>query len=196
MAQVKKISVGAVYGKIKKADLFIADPANPGKVMPRPDAIHVMRVGGMAVKHEDTYNEVYDSHTTKFSGDFKAISAATGEEMRASVLYLPKIAETALSVQMEAAGDGKGVGFLIDVFVRPDQPGEKETATGYQFTFEHVLPPQGDDPVQRLFAAAKPFKAANGAEVGGAPMLEAPKSEADKPASRDSTAKNPATKKK
>lgn len=168
MAQVKKISVGKVYGKIKIADLM---QSVDGKLVGKGPVL-VMRVGGLATGIKEGVSDF--GPWKALVGDFAAFSGATGEEMRAPYCFLPDVALNPLTVAL-AQSNTAGVRFLIDVYAQYDESSQ----TQYTYTFEPVVKPVGSDPVAELLAQAAPLQI-GGKAVGG--LLEAPKEDAPQPA--------------
>ena len=164
MAQVKKISVAKVYGKIAIADLMTTVD---GKIVPNAAPLFVMRVGGLATGTKDG---VSDNGPWKcLVGDFVAYNAKDGAEMRAPYCFLPDVALTPLTVAL-AQAQTAGVRFLIDVSVQYDAA----SATNYVYTFTPVVKPSGEDPIAALLALAPPLTI-GGKAVGGTLAIEAPK---------------------
>ena len=139
MAQVKKLSVATVFGKIKLTDLIAK------RQMP------VMKVVGTAVgtkKGMTGYGEY-----VALTGNFAATNPDTGEVNRAAVLFLPDVAllpiQTALS-----APDARGVDFAIMVSVKyvGDDADHKAGGSVYEYTFDHLLDMGSDDPIARIEA--------------------------------------------
>lgn len=183
MAQVKKISVAKVYGKIDKKELLtVVD----GKIVPKEGNTFVMRVGGIAT---GTKNGVSDNGPwTALTGAFKAWSAKDGEEHEAAICFLPMIAMTPLTVALSQAS-AQGVRFLIDLFVFHVEPEAGREHIGYEYTFVPVVKPTGTDPLAELLAQAAPLKIGE-KEVGGTLALAAPA--ADTPATPDAGDAKPA----
>jgi hypothetical protein len=158
MAQTKKLSVGTVFGKIKVEHYStVVD----GKIVPNTSPRTVARFGGLCVTSKMVPVAQYpDKPATAFMGDFVGINPDTGEESRASTLYLPDIAGTWLLTQL-ARPETKGVEFLLDVQVLPSD-NTRPGAMPYMYTFTHVMPATESDPIARLLAAgqaAKPIAA-------------------------------------
>lgn len=164
MAQVKKISVAKVFGKITALDLVtVVD----GKPTPIDAPLFVMRVGGLATGTKDG---VSDNGPWKcLVGDFVAYGARDGVEHRAPYCFLPDVALTPIVVALAQAGT-QGARFMIDVAVIPDAT----SATGYVYTFTPVVKVAGEDPIAALLALAPPLTI-KGQQVGGTLALEAPK---------------------
>ena len=172
MAQVKKLSVAKVFGKIDIAALMTV--VN-GVATPSESPMHVMRIGGLATGTKEGVSDY--GNWKALQGDFVAYSAKDGAEQRAPYAFLPDVALVPIEVAL-AQANTSGVRFLIDVFVKYDA----ESSTKYVYTFEPVVKPQGEDPVAQLLAMAAPFtvKGKDGGEsrVGGMLALEAPKADA------------------
>lgn len=137
MAQVKKLSVATVYGKI---DLK--------KVINSTAPIPVMDVYGLAVgtkSGDSNYGE-----WTALVGQFEARNPETGEISGASQLFLPEVA--LIPIQVAMAGEGaKSVKFAIRLTVKASQ-NTKPGGSPYEYSFEPLLPPTEDDPVASLRA--------------------------------------------
>lgn len=136
MANIKKISVATVYGKIKLAELMKA----PEQTLP------IMRVLGSAVGTK-TGDSQYGPWTA-LQGMFEATNLDTGEKVRASQLFLPDVALTPILVQLMQPGV-QGVEFAIDVsakYVEDAKPG----GSPYEYTFDTVLQADESDPIKRL----------------------------------------------
>lgn len=137
MAQTKKLSVAAVYGKI-----------DIKKVVNSEKPIHVMRVYGQAVGTKS--GESNFGAWTSLVGQFKATNPETGEQSEASTLFLPDVALLPLQVALAQEG-ARGVMFAIDIFVKAST-NTKPGGSAYEYSFEHVLPPAENDPLAQLEA--------------------------------------------
>lgn len=141
MPQVKKISVKTVYGQIVPSKLIAA----PGQ------RLHVMTVVGIATSQKEVMSDLGES--TCLLGDFEGVNPETGEAMRASMLYLPNIALTALQVAMATSSNGS-VSFGLDLWAEyvAEKPGFRGGAI-YEYTFAPIVPPtEENDPILRLKA--------------------------------------------
>lgn len=164
MAQVKKLSIAKVFGKVTAALLMVAGA--DGKVVPNPTPVRLMRIGGVAT---GTKTGVGDYGPWEcLTGEFVAYSAKDGEEQRAPYAFLPDVALIPITVALKAT-PGASVQFLIDVFAKHST----ESATGYEYTFEPVVKPQGEDPIARLLAQAAPMLIGD-KMVGGTLAIGAP----------------------
>ena len=134
MAQVKKLSVATVYGKIKLSELM--DPKNK-------DGFPVMKVYGSAVSIKKGMSSFGEWEALQ--GRFKAVNPATGEISEAATLFLPTVALVPIHVALNAP-DARGVEFAIVVRVKFSE----ESQTKYEYSWEPLLPPSEDDPIQRL----------------------------------------------
>lgn len=142
MAQIKKLSVATVCGKLDvKAILNSAEP------------IKLMRVIGQAVdqkRGESSYGD-----WTALLGRFKATNLATGEISEAATLFLPEVALIPLQVAL-AAGP---VMFAIEISVK-SATNVKPGGSVYEYTWEPLLPPTDSDPIkqmeERLLALSAP----------------------------------------
>lgn len=142
MPQVKKISVKTVYGQIIPSKLIAA----PGQ------RLHVMTVVGIATSTKEVMSDMGES--TALMGDFEGVNPETGEALRASVLYLPNIALTALQVAMATSSNG-AVSFGMDIWAEyvAEKPGFRGGAI-YEYTFAPIVPPTEEtDPILKLKAS-------------------------------------------
>ena len=138
MAQVKKISVATIFGKIPLKELMAAD--EKGQTLP------VMRVLGSAVASK-TGTSAYGDWTCLL-GTFEAIHAGDGSVHRAAQFYPPEIALIPILTALSQPGC-RGVEFVIDIsakFVNDAKPG----GSVYEYVYDHVLPPDANDPITRL----------------------------------------------
>ena len=138
MAQVKKLSVAVVYGKIDLKELIAA-----------PDeTIRVMRVLGSAVGVKE--GESNFGHWRALMGQFRGINSVTGEVFEAPILYLPEVALTPILVSLSQPG-ARAVEFAIDVSVKYVNNG-KPGGVPYEYTWAPLLAADADDPIARLEA--------------------------------------------
>jgi len=137
--QIKKMSVATVYGKIKTADLLTAGP--DGKIVPK-GPVKLFRVFGRAVGTKTGISNF--GEWEQLTGQFRAISES-GEIFDSSALFLPDVALDAIKVALAGA---TAADFAIDLYAVADE----KSSVGYTYTFQHVLPPSGDDPIEKLSA--------------------------------------------
>lgn len=175
MAQIKKISVATVVGKILIETLVAHHSKNGADA-----ALPLMRVLGQAVGTK-TGTSAYGDWTA-LVGRFKATNLESGEVMEASQCFLPEIAMVPIQVALSNTGAGGSVTFAIDVSVRMI-PAEKRKPGGvpYEYTFDPVVEPNDDDPLVALersiqagpraltFAGAAPVAAPAPAPAASAP---------------------------
>jgi hypothetical protein len=140
MAQVKKLSVATVYGKIDLKEVLNAEKPVP-----------VMRAYGVAVGTK-TGTSAYGDWTALI-GQFKAVNLKTGEVSEAAQLFLPEVALTPLRVAL-SRNENRSVRFALDIKVQPAK-NSKPGGVPYEYTFEHLLPPAEDDPLLMLEAEMK-----------------------------------------
>lgn len=133
MPQVKKLSVATVYGKIDAKKVLTADAP-----------IDLMTVYGVAVGTKSGTSNYGD--WTALVGEFEAVNAETGEVSQANQLFLPEIALIPLRVALERA---QSVRFAIKLQARA-ATNSKPGGVPYEYTFDSVLPPAEDDPMQAL----------------------------------------------
>lgn len=133
MAQVKKLSVAKVFGKVDLEALIKAD----GQRM------HCGRYMGIA---SGVKTGVSDYGVWKaLTGSFEGVSP-DGEVSAAPYLFLPEVAQ--IPIELALAAGSQAVSFAVDVFVKY----AKDSQTKYEYTFESVIPPSQDDPMQKLKA--------------------------------------------
>jgi hypothetical protein len=176
MAQVKKISVATVYGKIALSTLMAA----PNKTL------DIMTVVGVAVGIDKGESSYGDWECLK--GDFEATDAKSGKVVRASTCFLPPVAMDAVKVAMSQAGANRGVEFAIKIIAKyvAEDEGHKAGGSAYEYSFEHLLKPSAEnDPILKLKAAI----AAQTAAALPAPKPEEPAPEAATPKGKKETAK-------
>jgi hypothetical protein len=148
MANIKKISTATVGNKPTLKQLV--EFAEKGIDFP------VMRVVGMAVKTkvgESSYGEY-----TALLGEFAAWplnldgSIQADGAVRAATCFLPDIALVPILTTL--AGGAMSVQFAVDVKARviPEEK-KKPGSSPYEYTFEHVLPPSSESPMERLLAS-------------------------------------------
>ncbi len=138
MAQVKKLSIATVFGKID-LEALIKAPEQAQKCM---------RVIGRAVGVKEGMSSFGDWKALQ--GQFQATNLATGEVFEAATLFLPDVAMTPLLVALSTEGS-RGVEFAIDVSVKYVKNG-KPGGVPYEYTWEPLLPPDASDPIARLSA--------------------------------------------
>lgn len=155
MAQVKKLSVATVYGKVDLKELIAA----------AGETLAVMRVIGSAVGVKE--GESNFGHWRALMGQFRAVNAMSGEVFEAPILYLPEVALTPILVSLSQPG-ARAVEFAIDIsvkYVNNNKPG----GVPYEYTWTPLLAPGADDPIARLeaqIAATAQAKLAAPAESG------------------------------
>lgn len=138
MANIKKISVATVFGAIDAKAVLTAN-----------GPIEVMRVYGLAVGSKSGTSQYGD--WTALVGQFEAVNPVDGEVTQSSQAFLPEIA--LLPILTELAREGaKGVQFAIRLFVQASK-NTKPGGSVYEYTFEHMLPPSDNDPMQALRSA-------------------------------------------
>ena len=144
MANVKKLSVSTIHGKIDLKKVLNSDKAVP-----------IMRVIGQAVsskRGESAYGP-----WTALLGQFRATNLADGEQSDGAVLHLPDVAMTPILVAL-ASGP---VTFAIELQVQKSTSG-KAGGSPYEYAFTHLLPPSDNDPLamleKQLLALAAPDK--------------------------------------
>lgn len=148
MAQVKKISVATIYGKLLPS-AFLAAPNQ---------TLNIMDVIGVAVgtvKGLSSFGE-----WEAFKGDFSARSLKPDADgvlaapVRASTCFMPDIAKDAIKVAM-ASANGGAVEFAmrISAVYVAEREGFKTGGSVYEYSFEHLLAPSLEsDPILRLQA--------------------------------------------
>lgn len=139
MANVKKLSVATVFGKIKLSELI------------EKKTMQIMRVMGTAVAHREGLSQ--HGTYTELRGAFQATNLVTGEVSRAAILFLPDVALIPILTALAAPG-ANGVEFAIDIGVTyvAEKEGYKVGGSPYEYSFEHVLEMGNDDPVARVAA--------------------------------------------
>lgn len=125
MSIVKKLSVKIVSGEV-------------GRISTRK---FCGRFGGQAIAVKTGLTNF--GEWTALEGRFRAISP-DGEQFDAPVCFLPDVAMDYIRPSVQK---GSQVDFLIDVFAEPDST----VAVGYRYSFDPVLPPAENDPVESLF---------------------------------------------
>lgn len=143
--QIKKLSVATVYGKIKLADLI------------EKKKIAVMIVVGTAIATKE--GESGYGVWRALQGQFRAINPETGDTFEGPQLFLPDVALVPIEV---ALAGSRGVEFAIRVVAIyvADNPGRKPGGAPYEYTFEPLLIPVEDNPLDRLMAKIDPAKLA------------------------------------
>jgi len=137
MANIKKLSVATVYGKIDLKKLINHEGPMP-----------IMRVIGNAIGHKTGTSQYGD--WTALSGMFEATNLETGEAHQSSQLFLPDVALTPIMVQLAQPGV-RGVEFVIDITVRHNAQA-KPGGSAYEYGFDTVLKASESDPISRLKA--------------------------------------------
>lgn len=156
MAQVKKISVATVWGKIDLKELL-----NAGK------PVSVMRVAGQAIgtkSGEHTYGE-----WTALVGAFVAVNPETGETMESSQCFLPEVALIPIQLALGRA-NSQAVDFAIEVQVQAST-NTKPGGSAYEYTFVNLMEPVANDPMAKLrglLTGAAPAQLANDSPKGAA----------------------------
>lgn len=166
MAQVKKISVATVFGKVDLEALIKA---------PNQE-ISVMRVLGRAVGVKSGMSSY--GEWKALQGQFQAVHSSTGEISEAAVLFLPDVAMTPLLVALSAP-ESRGVEFALELSVKYVKNG-KPGGVPYEYTWKPLLPPDASDPIARLNArlievGALPAPDADAKPEGGAKPADAKK---------------------
>lgn len=138
MAQVKKLSVATVHGRVD-----IKAVVNSEKPLP------VMKVIGQAVGLKTGQSNF--GEWTALLGRFEAWNN-DGEQFEASQLFLPEVALIPIRVALAAQGT-RSVDFAIELFVKPTT-NVKPGAAPYEYTFVDLAPPAESDPLQRLRSLA------------------------------------------
>lgn len=150
MEQVKKLSVATVFGKIKLSELV------EKKVMP------VMEVFGAAVAVKSGISNFGEWRSLQ--GTFRATNPVTRQVFQGSTLFLPEVAM--IPVEVALAAGARSVEFAVRVLVRyaAEDEGHKAGGSAYEYTFESMVPPSEDDPLERmskrLIALAAPAETA------------------------------------
>ena len=145
MAQSKKISVATVYGKIKLSELMVK------KTIP------LMEVFGVAVKVVTGISNF--GEWSALQGKFEARNMETGEIHQAPQVFLPNVALLPIQV---ALAQGSAVSFAIRLSAKyvAEDAGHKAGGAPYEYTFDSMVPPAADDPLEqmrtRLLALAAP----------------------------------------
>jgi hypothetical protein len=170
MAQIKKLSVATVYGKINLKKLIEAGE------------LPIMRVMGAAVGSKEGVSSYGDWKC--LLGQFEAVNADTGEVFNASTLFLPEVAITPILVALSHP-DCKGIEFAIEVHAKYIE-NAPSGGSPYEYTWVPLLPPDANDPITRV--KARLLALANGNEGDDTPpALEdhsEPAKKAAKPAAR------------
>jgi hypothetical protein len=138
VAQVKKLSVATVHGKINLEKLIEANKR--GETMP------IMRVVGAAVSVKSGVSSYGDWNA--LSGTFQATDAETGEISEASMMFLPDVALTPILVALSNPAC-KGVEFAIQIDAKYAE-NTKAGGVPYEYTFHSLLPTDENDPITRL----------------------------------------------
>lgn len=138
MAQVKKLSVATVFGKIKLSELMAAKD----KTLP------VMRVFGIATGTKSGTTNFGDY--TALQGQFRAVHPVTGETHDAATLFLPDIALLPITAALASGAQGVEFAIVVSAVYVAEKEGFKAGGSPYEYTFENLLPMGGDDPLARL----------------------------------------------
>lgn len=139
MAQVKKLSVATVFGKIDLKAVIKADEA--GKALP------LMRVIGSAVAVKEGMSSY--GEWKALQGQFQATNLETGEVFEAATLFLPDVALTPILVSLSQP-NARGVEFAIEVSAKYAK--DSKGGVPYEYTWAPLLPPDQNDPIARLTA--------------------------------------------
>lgn len=141
MAQVKKISVAKLFGKVKLSELMVA----PNQTMV------VMKVLGIAVATQTGESDY--GNWTALQGQFEAVNPATGEVQESATLFLPDVALIPIKVALATPGN-KGVQFAIEVSVTyvAEREGAKAGGSPYEYSFKHLIKLDESDPIAQLKA--------------------------------------------
>lgn len=135
MAQVKKLSVGTVWGAIDVRKVLASD---------RP--IAVMHVGGTAVDTKQVPTPYGES--TCIMGEFTAVHPETGEMSEAGQLYLPEVAVIPLRLALAREG-ARAAEFAFTIFVKAAVDA-KPGGSVYEYTFENRMPISDNDPRAKM----------------------------------------------
>lgn len=169
MAQAKKVSTAAVYGKIPLTKLIAAHKEDK--------SLHIMTVVGIAVGELSGVSVHGEYHG--LSGTFEGVNPEDGVSIKAAECYLPPVALTPILVALNIEGT-KSVSFGIKLFAKyvGDDPTSKSPLP-YVYEWEPLLPPTAEsDPLERLkarmnaemalLAAPKEGESASGADAASA----------------------------
>lgn len=159
-SQVKKLSVSAVYGKIKLAALMKTDTDGA------PVPVHCMDVFGVAAKRETGSKEMAGEQRTwtALKGTFEARNPETGETFASATLYLPDVALLPLLLAMDASANGV-VDFAISVFATLNE----DSPVKYEYSWKPLLPPSESDPLERVRQRLLALPSASAAPALAAP---------------------------
>ena len=138
MAQVKKISVATVYGKISLKEIVEAGPTG----------IAVMRVAGQAIGTK-TGDSNYGPWTALL-GRFIAVHPQTGKETEAMQCFLPEVAMIPIQLAL-ANAETRAVDFAIEI-VAKESSNTKPGGSPYDYSFNNLAPLAENDPVQKMRA--------------------------------------------
>lgn len=91
-----------------------------------------------------------DSVSILITGDFEAVSYATGEAVAAGSIYLPRY----YAEEMQAALDKTegGIAFAVEVSMEPNPKSKDGSGVAYQYAVTNLLPREKNDPVAQLKA--------------------------------------------
>lgn len=141
MAQIKKLSVAKVFGKVILSKLIAAPNQR----------IHVMDVIGLAVGTKAGDSDYGD--WTALQGKFRATNAETGEVFESATLFLPDVALIPIQV---ALSQGSAVSFAISLYVDyvAERVGAKAGGSPFEYSWEPLLDEDAEsDPLARIEAA-------------------------------------------
>lgn len=170
MAQVKKLSVKAVWGGITADDY--------------KSRTHVARFVGMVVGMKTVATNFGEA--VAFLGDLRGIHPVTGEVSKAGTLYLPDIATEPLAAAI-AASEGRPVQLGVDIYVQKSTS-NRAGGSPYEYAVDEVFPTNADDPVEKMMLAASKARPLAITSQPAPAAIEAPKPE-PKPEPAPSVAK-------
>lgn len=156
MKLLKKVSIATVVGKVPTQVVEVANAAGEVEKVKRGIEQGLMRVIGLATE-VITGNSTYGAWTG-FKGQFQATNILTGEIYRGSQVFLPDTVTDLLAPVVKSSENG--VEFAFDIGAKP-----ANNVIGYEYTINHLMKVEENDPLNALSARL----------LASAPALPAPK---------------------
>ena len=102
--------------------------------------VFLCRIGGIATglrkyKVPEAQRKAGEENGFGLSGQFVGVNGATGEELKGSVLYLPRYVHDMVEAALSLGDDVAGVRIGFDIYARYD----KSSATSYVFVARDLL---------------------------------------------------------
>lgn len=105
---------------------------------------------------------------TKFTGEFQADNAINGESYRSKTMFVPEVAEMALSPLTEGMKKGEKVKFALQILVSHQKP-RNDKGTRFTWGVKNLIEPTQEDELAKFMSS-----------ISAGKVLPPPKAEAAK----------------